>query len=148
MVSDFVMTERYCTGEKVAPRSIGMGAYGMDMHAVRRIAHNGQPVNEGTQSPKVPAPYPIDYGAIVPKAAECENLFVTFALSASHVAFGSIRMEPTFMILSQSAATAASLAIEGDKAVQTVDYTQLSRRLMADGQVLGATRRENAAMVR
>jgi hypothetical protein len=84
----------------------------------------------------VPAPYAIGYGAIVPKAAECQNLLVPFALSASHVAFGSIRMEPTFMILSQSAGTAACLALESNTPVQRVDYAALSARLRRDGQVI------------
>lgn len=93
-------------------------------------------INEGTQARSVPAPYPISYGAIVPKAGECENLFVTFAVSASHVAFGSIRMEPTFMILSQSAVTAACMAIDAGVPVQRVDYSRLAERLRADGQML------------
>lgn len=136
MVSDFVMVEQHCAGERVAPNSIGLGAYGIDMHAVRRIVHNGQPVNEGTIGRRVPGPYPIGYGAVVPKQAECENLFVTFALSASHVAFGSIRMEPVFMILSQSAATAASIAIDDSVPVQKVNYDKLRKQLLADRQVL------------
>lgn len=136
MVSDFVMTEHHCAGGRVAENSIGLGAYGIDMHAVRRIAHQGQAVNEGTRGRPVPAPYPIGYGAIVPKSAECENLLVTFALSASHVAFGSIRMEPTFMILSQSAATAACQALDARLPVQRVDYAKLRERLLQDGQVL------------
>ncbi|MGB7160086.1 MAG: FAD-dependent oxidoreductase [Tepidisphaeraceae bacterium] len=136
MVSDFVMTEHHCTGGRAAPDPIGFGAYGMDIHAVRRIAHEGQAVNEGTRSPAVPAPYPIEYGAVTPKAAECENLLVPFALSASHVAFGSIRMEPTFMILSQSAATAACMAIDGKVPVQRVNYASLVQKLKTDGQVL------------
>ena len=136
MISDFVMTEDHCSGKHAAPNSIAMGAYGIDMHAVRRIVYNGQPINEGTNSCTVPAPYPISYGAIVPKASECENLFVTFALSASHVAFGSIRMEPVFMIVSQSAATAACLAAEKNVAAQALDYEQLKQRLLADKQVL------------
>jgi hypothetical protein len=137
MVSDFVMTEQHCVGERVAPDGIGLGTYGIDMHAVRRVALEGRAANEGTRGRNVPAPYPIGYGAIVPKAAECENLFVTFALSASHVAFGSIRMEPTFMILSHSAATAAVLAIEEQIPVQRLPYSQLAERLKAAGQVLG-----------
>ena len=136
MVSDFVMTEHHCTGQRVAPNPIGFGAYGMDIHAVRRIAHEGRAINEGTRAPAVPGPYPIGYGAIIPKAGECENLLVPFALSASHVAFGSIRMEPTFMILSQSAATAACLAIDDGVSVQEVNYEKLARKLQADGQVL------------
>jgi hypothetical protein len=113
-----------------------MGAYGVDMHAARRIVHNGQPVNEGTVGRRVPGPYPIGYGAVVPKPAECENLLVPFALSASHVSFGSIRMEPVFMILSQSAATAASIAINERVPVQKVNYETLRKQLLADGQVL------------
>lgn len=138
MISDFVMTEHHCVGTRLAPRSIGMGAYGIDMHAVRRVAHKGEAVNEGTRSPRVPAPYPIAFDAVIPKAAECGNLLVPFALSASHVAFGSIRMEPTFMILSQSAATAASMAIRDGCTVQGVSYERLRQRLEADGQVLAA----------
>lgn len=137
MVSDFVMTEHHCTGERIADKPIGYAAYGVDMHAARRIALEGQAVNEGTRAPKVPGPYPIGYGAIVPRGDECENLFVTFALSASHVAFGSIRMEPTFMILSQSAASAACLAIDGGVSVQQVNYEALAKELKASGQVIG-----------
>ncbi len=136
MVSDFVMIESHCTGARVAPQSIALGAYGTDMHAARRIVVDGQPVNEGTNSVPVPQPYPIGYGSIVPKAAECENLFVTFGLSASHVAFGSIRMEPVFMALSQSAAHAAVLAIEKKSSVQSVDYPQLRAKLLTAGLVL------------
>ncbi|MFO1451932.1 MAG: FAD-dependent oxidoreductase [Opitutaceae bacterium] len=136
MVSDFVMTEHYVTGARQAPASIGLGAYGVDMHAVRRLVVQGQPVNEGSNGVHVPKPYPIGYGAIVPKATEAENLLVTFALSASHVAFGSIRMEPVFMTLSQSAATAAVIAIEDRVTVQRVDYTKLRTRLRAAAVVL------------
>jgi hypothetical protein len=93
-------------------------------------------VNEGSKSVSVPRPYAIDYGAMVPRQAECDNLFVPFALSASHVAFGSIRMEPVFMTLGQSSATAACLAIDADAAVQAIDYRQLRERLIAGGQVL------------
>lgn len=130
MIGDFVMTEQIVR-KASAPHSVGLGAYGIDMHAVRRIVVNGRPVNEGSNSVSVPQPYPIAYDAIVPKATECGNLFVTFALSASHVAFGSIRMEPVFMTLSQSAATAAALAIEMGVPVQRVDYTALRTRLLA-----------------
>jgi hypothetical protein len=136
MVGDFVMIESHLRGPRPAPNSVGLGAYGIDLHAVRRIVVNGRPVNEGSNSVAVPKPYPIAYGAIVPKAAECGNLFVTFALSASHVAFGSIRMEPVFMTLSQSAAIAAVLAIEAGVPVQKVDYAILRARLLANNVVL------------
>jgi hypothetical protein len=136
MISDFVMTQHHCQGRAVAPDSVGLAAYGIDIHAVRRIVHQGRPVNEGSRGGAVPRPYPIAYTSIVPKASECENLFVTFGLSASHVGFASIRMEPVFMVLSQSAATAACLAIDDRVNVQRVDYPRLRARLLADGQVL------------
>jgi hypothetical protein len=81
-------------------------------------------------------PYPIDYGAIVPRQGECPNLLVPVCVSASHIAYGSIRMEPVFMILGQSAATAGALAIDSGSAVQAVPYEELRKRLLADGQVL------------
>jgi hypothetical protein len=81
-------------------------------------------------------PYPISYRAIVPRKSECENLLVPVCLAASHIAYGSIRMEPIFMILGQSAATAASLALEEHRAVQDVDYPRLRARLLADHQIL------------
>jgi hypothetical protein len=136
MVSDFVMTEHYCRGTRTADRPIALGTYGIDMHGVRRIVHEGRPVNEGSNGAGVPRPYPIDYGAIVPKPAECDNLLVTFAVSASHVAFGSIRMEPVFMTLSQSAATAACLAMDENLPVQSVNYARLRDALLRNKEVL------------
>ena len=136
MVSDFVMTQHHCQGKAVAPNPAGLAAYGIDIHAVRRIVHEGQPVNEGSNGGPVPRPYPIAYASLVPKAAECENLLATFCLSASHVAFASIRMEPVFMVLSQSAATAACLAIDQGVRVQDLPFDGLRARLLADGQRL------------
>jgi hypothetical protein len=138
MVSDLVMTEHHTFGRKVAANSVGLGSYGTDTHEIRRIVKDGLVAREGkTATGRDGAPpYPIGYGAIVPKQSECENLFVTFALSASHTAFSSIRMEPVFMTLSQSAATAASLAIDDNVPVQRVDYEKLRARLLAEKQVL------------
>lgn len=136
MVGELVMTQHHVVGREVAPKSIGLGTYGVDMHAVRRIVHQGQPVNEGTNSVPVPRPYPIGYYALTPRAAECDNLYATFALSASHVAFGSIRMEPVFMTLSQSAGVAAALAIDGNVSVQDVQYVRLREELLKQGVVL------------
>ncbi|HPA19375.1 MAG TPA: FAD-dependent oxidoreductase [Verrucomicrobiae bacterium] len=138
MVSDLVMTEHHTFGREVAPKSIGLGSYGTDVHEIRRIAKDGVVIREGkiaTGRDGAP-PYPIGYGAIVPKPNECENLFVTFALSASHTAFASIRMEPVFMVMSQSAAAAACLAIDRGIPVQRVDYAGLRERLSNGGQVL------------
>jgi len=138
MVSDFVMTEHHTFGREIAPHSIGLGSYGTDTHEIRRIVKEGVVTREGKTATGRGGfgPYQIGYAAIVPKPAECENLFVTFALSASHTAFSSIRMEPVLMVTSQSAATAACLAIDSDVPVQQVDYDQLKQRLLADGQIL------------
>lgn len=137
MVSDYVMNQRHCTGELVAADSIGLAAYAMDSHNVQRHVKNGMVKNEGDVQMRVPNPYPVSYRSIVPKSGECRNLFVPWCLSASHMAFGSIRMEPVFMILAQSAAIAADLAIRDDIAVQEVPYPQLRPILLAAGQALG-----------
>jgi flavin-dependent dehydrogenase len=135
MVSDLVMTEHHIRNERVAPNPVSLATYPMDIHAVRRVYQDGTLYNEG-YGEGGGKPAPIGYGAIVPKAAECTNLLVTFALSSSHAAFGSIRMEPVFMVTSQSAATAAALAIDKGVPVQSVDYAKLRTRLLADKQVL------------
>ncbi|HSI11159.1 MAG TPA: FAD-dependent oxidoreductase [Chthoniobacter sp.] len=138
MVSDLVMTEHHTFGKEAAPNSVGLGSYGTDTHEVRRIVKDGVVTREGkTAGGRGGAPpYPIGYAAIVPRASECENLFVTFALSASHTAFSSIRMEPVFMNTCQSAATAACQSIDGHIAVQSVDYPKLRAQLEKDGQIL------------
>ena len=82
------------------------------------------------------APYEIAYGSLVPKRGQADNLLVPVCVSSSHIAFGSIRMEPVFMILGQSAATAAVMAIDAGIAVQDVPYAKLRERLLKDGQVL------------
>ncbi|MHC4169168.1 MAG: FAD-dependent oxidoreductase, partial [Planctomycetota bacterium] len=97
---------------------------------------NGHARNEGDIQINPGGPYPISYEAIVPKTSECTNLLVPICLSSSHIAYGSIRMEPVFMIFGQSAATAASMAIDDAVDVQDVDYSKLRARLLADGQVL------------
>ena len=138
MISDLVMTEHHCRHKEVAAKSVGLASYGIDIHEIRRIAHKGVMVREGKLlgHTGTRGPYPIGYDAIVPKASECNNLLVTFAISASHVAFGSTRMEPVLMILSQSAATAASQAIDAGCRIQDVDYNKLRKQLLADGQLL------------
>ncbi len=136
MVSDFVMTQHHCQNRETAEDSIGMGAYNMDSHHVQRyVTADGFAKNEGDVQVAVP-PYPISYRAIVPKQSEANNLLVPVCLSSSHIAFGSIRMEPVFMVLAQSAATAASFAIDDEIAIQEVSYDKLQARLKQDGQVL------------
>ncbi len=137
MVSDYVMTELDCTGNRVAPDSVGLGAYGMDSHHTQRyVDAAGHARNEGDVQVGGFSPYPVSYRSIVPKAAECGNLLVPVCLSATHISYGSIRMEPVFMILGQSAATAAVQAIEADCDVQKIDYVRLQERLAGDKQVL------------
>lgn len=138
MVSDFVMTEMHCKqNPEAAKESIGMGAYTMDSHHMQRyVTADGFVKNEGDVEVGGFKPYPISYKAIVPKEEECTNLLVPVCLSASHIAFGSIRMEPVFMILGQSAATAASIAIDKKIGVQDISYTDLEKILIAEGQIL------------
>jgi hypothetical protein len=136
MVGAFVMTENELTKKQPTPDSVGMGSYTIDSHNVRRyVTPEGNVQNEGDIGVPI-SPYSIAYGSLVPKRGECANLFAPVACSASHIAYGSIRMEPVFMILGQSAATAAVLAIDGKLAVQDVPYVALRDRLAADGQVL------------
>lgn len=136
MVGKFVMTENELTKRKPTPEAVGMGSYTIDSHNVQRyITPEGFVQNEGDIGVKI-SPYTISYGALVPKNDQCENLLVSVCVSSSHIAFGSIRMEPVFMILGQSAATGACIAIDRSQAVQEVDYSELKTRLEADGQIL------------
>lgn len=137
MMSDFVMTEQHLRGAKQTPRPIGMGSYNMDSHNTQRIVDGrGFVRNEGNIEISPGRAYPISYDAIVPRKAEAGNLLVPVALSASHIAYGSIRMEPVFMILGQSAAAAADLAIAKGVAVQDVPYADLRKRLLAEDQII------------
>ena len=137
MVCDYVMTQQNCEAIKVAEDPIGMGAYGMDSHQVKRYVDvNGFVQNEGNVEAHGFAPYPIGFKSIVPKNAECKNLLVPVCLSATHIAYGSIRMEPVFMVLGQSAATAACMAIDKGVDIQIIEYEILKSKLLADKQVL------------
>lgn len=137
MVSDYVITERDCRRQRDTPQSVGMGSYNMDSHnCARYVTPAGFVQNEGDVQVSPGGPYRISYKSIVPKTGECPNLLVPVCVSSSHIAYGSIRMEPVFMILGQSAATAACLAIDDKVDVQSVNYDKLRRRLLADHQVL------------
>jgi hypothetical protein len=141
MVSDYVMTEHNCLSKTVAEDSVGLASYNMDSHNCQRIVMTGKDGrkivrNEGDVQIGCPKPYPVSYRSIVPKADECENLFVPVCLSSTHIAYGSIRMEPVFMILGQSAGTAAVMAIDANVPVQKLDHAKLKQRLEADKQVL------------
>lgn len=136
MISDYVMSEKNCRRKEVIEDSVGMGAYNMDSHHVQRYVDNAGHVRNEGDVEVGSKPYPVSYRSIRPKASECTNLLVPVCLSASHIAYGSIRMEPVFMALGQSAATAAGLAIEGKTSVQAIDYGALKERLLASAQVL------------
>lgn len=140
MIGAYVMTQHNCQGQAVADRPIGLAAYTMDSHNTQRyVDAAGHARNEGDVEVGGFPPYGIDYGSITPQLRECDNLLVPVCLSATHIAFGSIRMEPVFMVLGQSAATAAMQAIADDAAIQAIDYAQLRARMLADGQVLAWT---------
>ena len=140
MVSDYVITELDCRRQRDTPQSVGMGSYNMDSHnCMRYVTADGYVQNEGDIQVSPGGPYRISYLAIVPKDGECANLLVPVCPSSSHIAFGSIRMEPVFLVLGQSAATAAALAIDDHVAVQKVAYSKLQDQLLKDKQVLQFT---------
>jgi len=137
LVGEYVMTELDCLGKRTPPHPVGMGSYTLDSHNIRRyITPEGYVQNEGDIGVGVPRPYSIDLGSLLPKKGECTNLTVSVCVGTSHIAFGSVRMEPVFMILGQSAATAAVFAMDGNIAVQDVNYDTLKERLLTDGQRL------------
>lgn len=136
MIGPVVMTQHHCQKREVAADSVGMGAYNMDSHNVQRyVDDKGNARNEGDIQVGV-RPYAISYQSIVPKEDQCANLLVPVCLSATHIAYGSIRMEPVFMVLGQSSATAACFALDDKVTLQKLDYAKLRERMLADGQVL------------
>jgi hypothetical protein len=139
MVSDYAVTQQDCVGSRAALDPVALASYGMDCHPVERVASGGYARPEGGLGGNVAYPYGLSYRSIIPRAGQCQNLFCTFALSASHVAFASIRMEPVLMMLSQSAGTAAAFAIDDNVTVQQLDYAKLSAQLRADKQLLAWT---------
>jgi hypothetical protein len=131
------MTEHDCLGRKETPNPIAMGSYTMDSHNTQRfITEEGYVQNEGDIGVSPPEPYQIAYGSIVPKQEDCTNLLVPAAMSASHIAYGSIRMEPVFMMLGHAAGTGAVHAMRQETPVQQIDYTTLRKKLRKDGMVL------------
>lgn len=136
MIGEEVVTERHCLGLDRASRAVGMAAYTMDSHNCQRVVIDGRVLNEGDVQVRLPAPYSIPYGALTPRRGECDNLLAPVCVSATHIAFGSIRMEPVFMGLGQAAAVAACACCADDLAVQDLDYARLQPELQAAGLVL------------
>lgn len=132
MIGEYVMTQANCESKEVVTDGVGLAAYTMDSHNCQRIVINGMVKNEGDVQIGGFDPYPVSYRSIIPKANECKNLLVSVCLSASHIAYGSIRMEPVFMVLAQSSAVAASLSIDNKNSVQDVNINQLQHLLRTD----------------
>lgn len=139
MIGEYVMTQKNCEGAEVVNDGIGLAAYIMDSHNCQRIVVNGMVKNEGDVESGGFPPYPISYRSITPKRAECTNLLVPVCVSASHIAYGSIRMEPVFMVLGQSAAVASVMALNNQTAVQDVDVQKLTSILQNDPYLDGST---------
>ena len=139
MISDYVITQHHCEGLTPVEDPVGLAAYGMDSHMIQRYVDvNGYVKNEGNVESHVPSPYPVSYRSIIPKKEECDNLLVPVCLSASHIAYGSIRMEPVFMVLAQSSAIAAALAIDKKVPLHQLSYGDLKQALLEYKQRLGA----------
>lgn len=137
MIGAYVITENELLKKRPTPDSVGMGSYGIDSHNIQRyITPEGNVQNEGDIGVSTKGPYEIAYGSLIPKKGQGSNLLVPVAMSASHIAYGSIRMEPVFMILGQSAATAAVLALEDSIPVQSLPYEKLKAQIEKDGQIL------------
>lgn len=132
MIGDYVMTQANCEGKETVTDGVGMAAYTMDSHNCQRVVVNGMVKNEGDVQIGGFGPYPVSYRCIIPKPADCGNLLVPVCLSASHIAYGSIRMEPVFMVLAQSAATAAVVAIDGHTTVQKADVKKVQAMLVGN----------------
>ncbi|MGM9759354.1 MAG: FAD-dependent oxidoreductase [Parabacteroides sp.] len=138
LIGEYVMTQKNCQGEETVGDAIGMAAYGMDSHNCQRIVTNGMVKNEGDVQYHGFPPYPISYRSITPKREECVNLLVPVCISSTHIAFGSIRMEPVFMVLGQSAGVAATQAIDEQTSVQQIDVQKLRRKLKEDPYLDGS----------
>jgi hypothetical protein len=137
MLGVYVTTENDVLGKREVPNPVGMGSYTMDSHNVQRyVTDEGFIQNEGDLGIHPHQPYQIAYGSIVPKAEECRNLLVPVCVSSSHIAYGSVRMEPVFMILGQSAAAAAVLAVDKNCMVQEVPYAELVQVLKERNQII------------
>jgi len=136
MVGQFVINQNFCEHPVVREDSVGLGSYSLDSHVCQRLVKDGAVIHEGGFYHRLEKPYPIPFTAIVPREDECENLLVTFCVSATHVAFASVRMEPPFMILSESAALAADQALREGTSIQKINQTKLRTRLQDAGQIL------------
>lgn len=139
MIGEYVMTQKNCQGKEVIDDSVGLAAYMMDSHNCQRIVVNGMVKNEGDVEVGGFPPYPISYRSLTPKKTECTNLLVPVCLSASHIAYGSIRMEPVFMVLGQASGVAAALAVEKNTNVQDLNVKEIQKILTENPYLDGST---------
>jgi hypothetical protein len=137
MIGTYVMRQSDCEDPpQTLPDSVGVGTYSLDSHACQRLAVRGQVVREGEFYESIPRAYPISYKTLTPRAEECENLLATFCVSATHVCFASVRMEPPFMVISESAALAAHSALEESTTIQNINPARFAKRLREAGQIV------------
>jgi hypothetical protein len=136
MVSDYVVTQHDATARTSAPDPVALASYVMDSHNAKRVLVDGWPRNEGNVQQEVTRPFGVSYRALVPRSGECRNLLVASAVSASHVAFASVRMEPVFMMLGEAAGAAAALAVADRAGVRDVAYEKLRASLTRTGAIL------------
>jgi hypothetical protein len=144
MVGEYVVHQADLQTDRTKPDSIGMGSYNSDSHNIQRVAMpDGSVRNEGDVQVSV-QPYEISFRAILPKTSETDNLLVPVCLSASHVAYSSVRMEPQYMIIGQAAGVAAAMAIKTHETVQKVDVAKLQKLLRDHGAILHVDQEEKA----
>lgn len=138
MVSGYVITQHDATGAARADDPVALASYVMDSHNAKRVLVDGRPRNEGNVQQPLTRPFGVSYRSLVPRPGECSNLLVASAISASHVAFASARMEPVFMMLGEVVGAAAGQAITDKVAVQDIEYAALRRELELGGAILPA----------
>jgi len=136
LLGDYVVTEHDCRRKTTVVDPVALASYAMDSHVVGHFVDEQQRLRvEGTFFETIRA-FPISFRALLPRRTEASNLLVLVCLSASHAAYGSVRMEPVFMMLGQSAATAAMLALQHNQPLHDLSFAELRSRLVADGQVV------------
>lgn len=135
MRGDFVMTEHDVRKDKIKDDVIAMGSYNIDSHNVQRyMTLDGFVLNEGEIQIPV-TPYQIPYRVMLPKRNQADNLLVTVCVSATHIAYSSLRMEPQYMMMGEAAGIAASLSVKQSADVQNIDIEKLQQTLIENGAV-------------
>ena len=136
MVGAYVMRQSDCQNPAASlPDSVGIGTYSLDSHCCQRLVDRGKVLREGEFYDTIARAYPVSYRTLTPRAEDCENLLATFCISSTHVCFASVRMEPPYMVLSESAAIAAHRALQENTSVQSINLEHFSRQLRDAGQI-------------